>query len=433
MKAGVRLHWLAADMSAALRSLVEVSSQSTGGQRFAPISSEVSMPVSRRALITTAVAAGGALALDRSVAGALASAAARSAVPTPRAGPALRILILGGTGFTGPFQVRYAVERGHRVTIFNRGRTEADLPPGVEQLIGDRNDDLSALEGREWDVVIDNPATLPRWVRQSAQLLAGAAGHYVFISSISVYSDNSKPGMDESGPLATLEDPTTEEITGATFGGLKALAEQEAERAFPGRATMIRPGLIVGPLDRTDRFTYWPVRIDRGGEVLAPGDPANPVQIIDARDLAEWTIRMVEQRAFGVFNAVGPASPLTMAEMLYGIRAVTTSPVRFTWVDPEFLAAQEVRPWADMPVWVPAEGDSAGFARVGIQKALDRGLTFRPLAVTAADTLAWFRTLPADRQARLRAGIDSEREVAVLAAWRARREKVLAEAAGERD
>jgi 2'-hydroxyisoflavone reductase len=342
-----------------------------------------------------------------------------------------RILILGGTGFTGPFQVSYALSRGHKVTVFNRGKTHpGELPKEAEQLIGDRNGQLDALKGRQWDVVIDIPTTLPVWVRDAAQILKGNVDRYVFISTISVYSDNSKPGMDESGPLARYEGADAMKETQATllasryglYGPLKALSEQEAEKWFPGKALIIRPGLIVGPGDESDRFTYWPVRLDRGGEVLAPGAPTDPVQFIDARDLAEWTIRMVEQGTTGVFNATGPKSRLGMGEMLDGIKKVTTSESRFTWVDADFLAAQKVRAWSDMPVWVPPRGDSAGFSEINISKALAKGLTFRPLPDTAKATLEWFRKQPAARQAKLKSGLTPERETEVLAAWHAKKQ-----------
>src|SRR5216117_2459579 len=233
----------------------------------------------------------------------------------------LRILVLGGAGFTGPYQVRYALSRGHKVTTFNRGKSHpGELPNEVEQLIGDRNGQLDALKGRQWDVVIDNPTTLPVWVRDAAQILKGNVDRYVFISTISVYSDNSKPGMDESGPLAKYEGADAMKETQATmrasnfrlYGPLKVLSEAEAEKWFPGKALIIRPGLIVGPGDESDRFTYWPVRLSRGGEVLAPGDGSDPVQIIDTRDLAEWTIRMAESRTFGTLNATGPNQPIEM-------------------------------------------------------------------------------------------------------------------------
>jgi 2'-hydroxyisoflavone reductase len=337
----------------------------------------------------------------------------------------LRILILGGTGFIGPYQVRYAVERGHQVTVFNRGRRESDLPAAVEHLQGDRNDDLTALKGRDWDVVIDNPTTLPFWVRDAASLLRDHADQYIFISTISVYADFSRPGMDESTPLAqyTGEDPMAETMEtfrasqGRLYGPLKALSEQEAERWFPGRTTVIRPGLIVGPNDPSDRFTYWPVRVSRGGEVLAPGTPADPVQMIDARDLSEWTIRMAEQQATGIYNATGPARTMGIGDMLDAMAPLARDSVRFTFVHAAFLAAQQVRPWADMPAWVPADGDSPGLLQVSIRRALDQGLTYRPLADTARDTLAWFRSLPAERQENLLAGLSREREAEVLRAW----------------
>ena len=334
----------------------------------------------------------------------------------------LRILILGGTGFTGPYQVRYALSRGHKVTTFNRGKTHpGELPKEVEQLIGDRNGQLDALKGRKWDVAIDNPTTLPVWVRDAAQILKGNVERYVFISTISVYADTSK-GVDETAPLATYDgpDPYKETLQAMkasgykTYGPLKALSEKEAEKWFPGETLIIRPGLIVGPRDETDRFTYWPVRIDRGGEVLAPGAPADPVQFIDARDLAEWTIRMVENRETGVYNATGPEKPLEIGNMLAGIKDALHSDSKFTWLPADFLQQQKVEAWSDMPVWA---GDELGLARTNISRALAKGLTFHPLAETARDTLAWFKSLPQDRQSKLRAGLTPEREAEVLAQW----------------
>ena len=340
----------------------------------------------------------------------------------------LRILILGGTGFTGPFQVQYALSRGHKVTVFNRGKTHpGELPREAEQLLGDRNGQLDALKGRKWDVCIDIPTTLPVWVRDAAQVLQGNVDRYVFISTISVYSDNSKPGMDESGPLAEYKGADAMKETPDTlrasrfglYGPLKVLSEKEAEKWFPGKALVIRPGLIVGPGDETDRFTYWPVRLDRGGEILAPGAPTDPVQFIDARDLAEWTIRMVEQGTTGTFNATGPKTKLTISEMFEGIKKATKTESRFTWADADFLAAQKVRPWSDMPVWVPPRGGSAGFSEISIKKALDKGLTFRAIPDTTRATLDWFRKQTAERQAKLKAGLTAEREAEVLAAWHA--------------
>ena len=338
----------------------------------------------------------------------------------PNAQNPLRILILGGTGFIGPHQVNYALARGHRLTLFNRGVTNPGLFPQVENLTGDRDNDIEALRGREWDVVIDNHPSIPRWVRMTAELLKDSARQYVFVSTLSVYSDNSIIGQDESGPLMELEDPTVEEVTGQTYGGLKVLCEQEAQKAFPGRSTIVRPGLIVGPGDRSDRFTYWPARIDRGGEVLAPGDGSDPVQIIDARDLSEWMIRVVEDNVTGVFNATGPIRPLRMDEMLYGIKAATDVDVWFTWTDVEFLDEQNVRAWSHMPTWIPARGEMVGFSRFDCSRAIEKGLTFRPLAVTARETIDWHKGRPAEEQERMRAGLTPEREAEVLAAWHAR-------------
>src|SRR6266478_5481837 len=335
----------------------------------------------------------------------------------------LRILILGGTGFTGPYQVRYALSRGHKVPTFNRGKTHpGESPSEVEQLIGDRNGQLDALKGRKWDVAIDNPTTLPAWVRGAAEILKGNVERYVFTSTISVYADTSK-GVDETAPLAKYEgaDPYKETLEAMkasgykTYGPLKALSEKEAEKWFPGETLIIRPGLIVGPGDETDRFTYWPARIDRGGEVLAPGNPNDPVQFIDGRDLAEWTIRMVENRETGTYNATGPAKQLGIGGMLDGIKAALKSNATITWVTEDFLTRQKVEPWSDMPVWT---GKESGLARAKIDRALSKGLTFRPLAETARDTLAWFKPLPQDRQSKLRAGLTSEREMEVLTTWR---------------
>ena len=350
--------------------------------------------------------------------------------PAGRAPKPLRILILGGTGFTGPHQVRYALARGHKITLFNRGRRPKEWPGPVEELVGDRNTgDLKALGGREWDACIDNPTTLPFWVRDAGQVLKGKVGHYAFISTLSVYAEEKEPGQDETAPLLEYkgQDPMKEtpetlraDVEGL-YGPLKARSEREAEAWFRGLTTVIRPGLIVGPGDESDRFTYWPVRLDRGGEVLAPGDGTDPVQFVDARDLAEWTIRMVEARTLGVFNAMGPEAPLTMGGLLGGIGAAIGSKASLAWVPVDFLEQQKVSPWGDMPVWIPGTGDNAGFSRRKNARAIAAGLTFRPLGDTAKETLAWWKSLPAERQAKLRAGIAPDREAQVLAAWKAKR------------
>jgi len=311
----------------------------------------------------------------------------------------LRILILGGTGFTGPHQVRYALSRGHQITLFNRGKQPHEWPGAVEELIGDRNTgDLKALEGREWDVCIDNPTTLPFWVRDAGRVLQGKVKHYLFISTISVYADNLKPA-DESAPVAsyTGKDAMAETIEslrakGELYGPLKALSEKEAQQQFPGKATIIRPGLIVGQGDET----------------------------IDARDLAEWTIRMAEARTLGTFNATGPQNPLQMKAMLTGIAAAIHADAHLVWVPTDFLESEKVEAWSDMPVWVLARGDTAGFAKRSILKALTAGLTFRPLAATASDTLAWFKQQPAERQAKLKAGLTPAREEEVLSKWKSK-------------
>src|SRR5438309_3469822 len=379
------------------------------------------MKKTRRQFIKLSAATGGALAFGTRSATLFAE---KSMKPW-------RILILGGTGFTGQYQVRYALSRGHKVTTFNRGKTHpGELPDEVEQLVGDRNGRLDALKNRQWDVVIDNPTTLPAWVRDAAQVLKGNVDRYVFISTISVYGEP-KQGPDENAPTEKYEgvDPYKETLEAVrasgfkTYGPLKALSEREAEKWFPGKTLIIRPGLIVGPRDESDRFTYWPVRIDRTGDVLAPGKPNDPVQFIDARDLAEWTIRMAENRHTGIYNATGPSKPLGIGKLFDEIKGALNSNAEFTWVPANFLAQQKVEAWSDMPVWA---GDELGLARTKIDRALAKGLTFRPLAETARDTLTWFRSQPHDRQSKLRAGLTPEREAEVLAAWHKKAvEKVL--------
>jgi 2'-hydroxyisoflavone reductase len=345
-----------------------------------------------------------------------------------KAATPLNILILGGTGFTGPDQVRYALARGHKITLLNRNNRPGMFAGSVEQLVGDLNGDVSALKGKQFDVVIDNPTALPAWVRNAAQYLKGNTRHYIFISTISTYRDNAQPNADETAATMALPDgldPYTlvAENAGRYYGPLKSFSEKEVETQYPGIATVIRPGLIVGPLDQSDRFTYWPVRMQRGGKVMAPGTAKDPTQYIDARDIAEWTIRMAEQRAFGTYNAVGPGKPRTMGELLGGIKASANPGAELVWVPADFLEQHKIGAWMNMPVWVPPTGDTAGFMSRSNAKALAKGLTFRPLAVTVADTLAWHKTRPAEEQARVadgaRAGISAAREAEVLAAWAA--------------
>ena len=391
----------------------------------------------RRTFLKQSAAIGGALGLSP-LAKLPLSAEVPWTSPNPGRAPAsLNILILGGTGFTGPEQVEYAIARGHRVTLFNRGKTRPGLFKGkvAEELIGDLNSDTSALKGKQFDVVIDNPTTLPVWVRNAAQYLKGNTKHYMFISTTSVYADQSEIGINENSPTVPMPDgldPYRADQRNAAqlavssnpdnYGAFKARAEEEVKLQYPGINTIIRPCLIVGPLDRTDRFTYWPARIDKGGEVLAPDKPDDPCQFIDSRDLAEWMIRMAEMREFGTFNAIGPEKPMTIGEMLYGVKAVTTAGAQFTWVPWEFLQAQRVRPWTQMTVWQPPYGRTAGYQRRNASKAIAKGLTFRPLAVTAKDTLDWHKTRPAEEQAATLEGkingLSMKREAEVLAAWK---------------
>ena len=376
------------------------------------------MDTNRRDFLKTTVTAGGALAAGISPV-AIAEATAQSP-----AAQALRILILGGTSFIGPHQVEYALSRGHEVTLFNRGRTNAHLFPEVEKLVGDRNSDLSALEGRSWDVVVDNSATnSPAWVERSANLLKDTCERYVFVSTRSVYADTSRIPMNIDAPVWTYEragvEPGAERLP---YGLGKALSEQIALDAFGEDRTLVfRPGLIIGPGDTTDRFTYWPVRIHRGGEVLAPGDGTDPVQIIDVRDFGEWLVRMAEAGESGTYNVVGPRTPRPMSELLYGIRAVTTAETTFTWVDTDFAINAGLRPYAQLPVWRPARDGFEGFARFDLTPEVEKGLTFRSLADTTAATLEYHFSRTPERQAALRAGMSAEREAEVLAMWHAYR------------
>ncbi len=341
-----------------------------------------------------------------------------------KAAKPLRILILGGTAFLGPAEVEYAMARGHTVTLFNRGRTNPHLFPEVEKLVGDRAvPDYSALEGREWDAVIDNSANVASWVEDSTELLRDKAGSYLFVSTISTHKDNSILGQTEDGPVFTREDYdeviASDAGFGAQYGPNKAQAERYTLEAFGDGGMVVRPGLIVGPGDRSDRFTYWPVRIDRGGEVLAPGDGTDWAQIIDVRDLGRFLVHLVEENASGTFLATGPEAPLSMAGMLYGIRAITSADVKFTWVDADFLREHEVGAWMEMPVWVYPSEETRGFSSYDCSKAIAHGLTFRPLAETARDTLEWWRAKPEEEKA-LRTGLDPEKEARILAAWHAR-------------
>lgn len=391
------------------------------------------MPHTRRQFLGQAAVATGALALWR------------CAPPAPQT---LRILILGGTGFIGPHMVRYALDRGHSVTLFNRGRTNTHLFPEVEKLVGDRDGQLGALEGRNWDVVLDNSGYVPRHVRDSAQLLSDASDHYLFTSTAGVYASwygpdggmKSAPGepawpeggTTEDDPTVVLPEPDSEDV-GRFYGHLKVLCEDAVMEAYgDDRCVITRPGLIVGPGDTTDRFTYYPVRIDRGGEVVAFGAPDDPVQYIDARDLAGWSIRLCEERASGVYNAVAPLGGMRMGDFLEGVHSITDAQASFTWVPGSFLAEQGV-PEFSLPPWTSQDGPFAGATSFRADRAFAAGLTARPLTETTLDTLEWWKSLPDDRRQQMRAGLrggdlefgpasmdaQMEFEARILEAWRA--------------
>ncbi len=344
------------------------------------------------------------------------------AVPAPK-----KILILGGTGFVGPHQVRYALQRGHQVTIFNRGRSAPGMfGKDVEELKGDRANDLEALKGRKWDAVIDESASgassAPDWVKLSAGLLKDSADQYLFISTRSVYFELNRVPMTADAAVLTLENSPIQPGRTMSYGMAKAYAEKDAHAAMPGRVTVVRPGLIIGPGDDTDRFTYWPVRVARGGEVLVPGDGSDHVQIIDVRDLVEFSIKLVEDRTMGVFNGVGPHMGRPFKEFIDRIHTAVNGTGTYTWVDADFLSANGHPPYGtQLPVFQVMKGRTAGFARFDLTPELKAGLKFRPLEVTARETLDWFRTLPADRQAGITKGFKPEREKELLALWRARK------------
>jgi 2'-hydroxyisoflavone reductase len=336
----------------------------------------------------------------------------------------LRILFLGGTGFLGPAQVEYALARGHAVTLFNRGRTNPDFFPGVEKLVGDRAvPDYSALEGRQWDAVIDNSANAAAWVKEATELLQGSVDRYLFVSSLSAHPDAATVGQHENSPVFTHADYEAVVASGAgmgeAFGPNKAEGERITLDTFGDLGLVVRPTLIVGPGDRSDRFTYWPVRIDRGGEVVAPGDGTDLAQYVDVRDLGQFMVRLVENGASGIYNAVGPEASIHMAGLLYGVRAVTSANVHITWVPADLLREHEVGAWMEMPVWVYPGPETAGFSAFDGSKSLAAGLTLRPLADTARDTLSWWKARPAEEQS-LRTGPSPEKEAAILDDWRAR-------------
>jgi 2'-hydroxyisoflavone reductase len=347
------------------------------------------------------------------------AAAAVYALPfgTLAAPKPLRLLILGGTGFIGPHFVETARARGHTLTLFNRGQRNTDLFPEIERVLGDRDGEIDGLKGRQWDAVIDNSGYVPRHVRLSADLLHGNVRRYLFISSISAYASFTKPGLDEDAPVAKLADESVEEVTGETYGGLKAVCERVVEQTYGDAATIVRPTYIVGPGDTTDRFTYWPVRVSRGRRMLAPGQPADPVQIIDVRDLATFVIDCVERDVAGRYNACSPAGAITIGDVLETSRRVTGADATFVWVPSEFLAQRELIETNAIPIWAPPDGEFGGAALVSSARAVATGLRFRPLETTIRDTLAWHAARPTAQREQMRAGLTPEREQELLAAY----------------
>lgn len=336
----------------------------------------------------------------------------------------MRILIIGGTRFVGRHLVTAALARKHELTLFNRGTSSSTEPANVETIKGDRSNDLARLKGRSWDAVIDTCGYLPRTVKASAEVLRDSVDRYVFVSSVSAYADLSVAGIDETAPLASLTSAQLDEANaidssartsavtyGALYGGLKSFCERELEEILPNRLLIIRPGLIVGPDDYTDRFTYWVMRVSRGGELLAPGPPERTVQFIDARDLAEWTIRMIERKRNGIYNAIGLPDVISMKDVLEECKRVSQSDASFTWASEEFLISEKIVGWSELPLWLPdAAHHLQGLMHINCDKAVAAGLSFRPIKHTIRDTLAWRTGVKEE----LKAGLDPDREIELL-------------------
>ena len=371
----------------------------------------------RRDFIERAGALAGAAALGMAAQPGAASATRVAGEADIRRGgrQPMRILILGGTAFIGPYVVRRAISRGHEVTLFNRGRTNVHLFPDVERIIGDRNDDLSALEGRRWDAVVDNSGYNAHQLRLSVDMLKDATDQYLFTSTRAVYDDFSAPVMNEDAPLGPRDTPERDWVG---YGPNKVLAERVVREGLGDRTLIVRPPVVVGPGDQSDRFTYWVDRIDDGGEVMVQGDPTDPVQFVDVRDLAEFYINLLEHETRGVFNANGPEAPLSSAELVHGIRAVTAASVSFTWVDWEFLAERGLNPQDPLPFWQPPRGRYLNYGRMDSSRAIAAGLRFRPLAVTAKQTLDWHRSREDLGNYQLHL-VTPEAEARVLAEWHA--------------
>ena len=332
----------------------------------------------------------------------------------------LSVLVLGGTGFIGPHMVRELLRRGHSVTLFNRGRSNSGLFPDLETIKGDRDGGLQGLEGRRWDAVIDNSGYVPRHVQDSARLLAKNTKRYVFVSTLSVYADFTIRN-DEDSPLATIADESTEEVTGETYGALKALCEKRAAAEIGNdRLSILRPNYIAGSGDHTDRFSYWPIRTRKGGAMIWPGMPEDEIQFIDVRDLANFVRDCLEQDISGIYNMTNPAGVYTMGRLLDDCVALTAATVDPVWIGEAFAYDQGLIGGRDLPIWHPSTGPQASRGGFSAERALKAGLQNRPPRETLRDILSWWDTLPAERTGKLRAGLDASREAELITAWKAR-------------
>jgi len=370
------------------------------------------MKSSRRQFIKTGVVAGAALATGLPRSGHAAAHDTRH--------KALSVLVLGGTGFIGPHMVREMLRRGHSVTLFNRGRTNSGLFPDLETIKGDRDGGLQGLADHSWDAVVDNSGYVPRHVQDSARLLAKSVRRYLYISSLSVYADFAIRN-DEDSPLATIDDETNEEVTGETYGALKALCEKRAAAELESdRLTILRPNYIAGPGDHTDRFSYWPVRTRRGGDMIWPGTTGDSIQLIDVRDLANFVVDCLEQDRSGTYNMTNPAGAYTMGMLFDDCQALTSAAVAPVWISEDFAYEQGLIGGRGLPIWHPSTGPDASSGGFSAQRAIDAGLQNRPERETLRDILTWWDTLPAERTAKLRAGLDATREAELVEAWKAR-------------
>ena len=358
-------------------------------------------------------------------AGVLGSAAIAAGLPQVAAAgekktKPLNVLILGGTGFLGPHMVRETLRRGHQVTLFNRGRSNSDLFPDLETIKGDRDNGLDGLKGRTWDAVIDNSGYVPRHVQDSARLLAANTDRYVYTSTVSVYADFDIHNV-ESSPLGTIPDESVEEVTGETYGPLKALCEKRAASEIAAdKLTIIRPTYVCGPGDHTDRFSYWPIRTRKGGEMIWPGTPDDVIQIIDVNDLATFTLDCVDNSISGIYNAVNPAGSYTMGDLLEDSQAITGTTVDPQWISEEFAYQNELTGSRLLPIWNPSAGEHGGSGTFSGKAARAAGLHNRPPRETARNLLAWWDTQSEERRAGMKAGLSAEREVELIAAWKAK-------------